>query len=241
MVQLKWPGGKDNFAVDRSAGDQVMALRPEIIARSARKPALPRSRGPVPGAEEGIRQFLCIGTGLPSSNNTPQGRADGGGFPDRLRRQRPSQVGLWTREEDHRPYFSGLVGAREDNRPRRESLAMSAGLGCALMPCSRLAACLSFPRVPQSPRTRLWSTTKTASPKRTRPEMKPVSSTATTRGPRSLNLPGTWPDGESWTSAAAPARYLRRCATGAPPWPASTPAPKWWSWPERLGPEPTCR
>ncbi len=26
-----WPGGKDNFAADRAAGDYVIALRPEII------------------------------------------------------------------------------------------------------------------------------------------------------------------------------------------------------------------
>jgi hypothetical protein len=35
-------------------------------------------------------------------------------------------VGLWTREEDHRPDCPGPEGVREDNRPRRESLAMSA-------------------------------------------------------------------------------------------------------------------
>jgi len=52
--------------------------------------------------------------------------ASGTPCPCRVRWQRPSQAGLWTREEDHRSDCSGLVGAREGNRPRRESLARSA-------------------------------------------------------------------------------------------------------------------
>ena len=31
MVQVKWPAARINLGLDRSAGDQVMALRPEII------------------------------------------------------------------------------------------------------------------------------------------------------------------------------------------------------------------
>jgi hypothetical protein len=65
-----WLGGKDNFAADRAAGDRVIAVRPEIIpgVRANR-----RFLGRVVrylAAQEGIRQFLDIGTGLPSSNNT---------------------------------------------------------------------------------------------------------------------------------------------------------------------------
>jgi hypothetical protein len=65
-----WLGGKDNFAVDRAAGDQVIELRPEIVhaVRSNRR-FLRRSVRCL-AAEAGIRQFLDIGTGLPSANNT---------------------------------------------------------------------------------------------------------------------------------------------------------------------------
>jgi SAM-dependent methyltransferase len=65
-----WLGGKDNFAVDRAAGDQVIELRPEIVhaVRSNRR-FLRRSVRYL-AAEAGIRQFLDIGTGLPSANNT---------------------------------------------------------------------------------------------------------------------------------------------------------------------------
>jgi hypothetical protein len=45
--------------------------------------------------------------------------------PGCSRWQRPSHVGLWTREEDHRSDCPGLVRVRDDNRPRRESLAIS--------------------------------------------------------------------------------------------------------------------
>jgi SAM-dependent methyltransferase len=65
-----WLGGKDNFAVDRAAGDQVIELRPEIVhaVRSNRR-FLRRSVRYLT-AEVGLRQFLDIGTGLPSANNT---------------------------------------------------------------------------------------------------------------------------------------------------------------------------
>jgi len=65
-----WLGGKDNFAVDRAAGDQVIELRPEIVhaVRSNRR-FLRRSVRYL-AADAGIRQFLDIGTGLPSANNT---------------------------------------------------------------------------------------------------------------------------------------------------------------------------
>ncbi|HEX2299010.1 MAG TPA: SAM-dependent methyltransferase [Pseudonocardiaceae bacterium] len=65
-----WLGGKDNYPVDREAGDQVRALIPDIVdgARGERA-FLARVVGYLAG-EEGIRQFLDIGTGLPTLNNT---------------------------------------------------------------------------------------------------------------------------------------------------------------------------
>jgi hypothetical protein len=65
-----WLGGKDNYAVDRAAGDAYAAQFPGIfqIAR-AQRGFLVRSVTYLAG-EAGIRQFLDIGTGLPTAENT---------------------------------------------------------------------------------------------------------------------------------------------------------------------------
>ena len=65
-----WLGGKDNFAVDRKAGDAYAATFPDIItiARESRK-FLVRAVHYL-AAEAGVRQFLDIGTGLPVMQNT---------------------------------------------------------------------------------------------------------------------------------------------------------------------------
>lgn len=65
-----WLGGKDNFEADRAVGDMVWNAFPEIvdIARYVRA-FLGRSVRFLAG-EAGIRQFLDIGTGLPTANNT---------------------------------------------------------------------------------------------------------------------------------------------------------------------------
>ncbi|MGW3659567.1 SAM-dependent methyltransferase [Streptomyces sp. NPDC005151] len=65
-----WTGGKDNYTVDREAGDQIRRLHPGIgdYARADRL-FLGRSVRYLTG-EVGIRQFLDIGTGLPSADNT---------------------------------------------------------------------------------------------------------------------------------------------------------------------------
>jgi hypothetical protein len=65
-----WLGGKDNFAVDREIGDQIFAQMPDIVdtARTVRS-FLVRVVRYLAG-EVGIRQFLDIGTGLPTANNT---------------------------------------------------------------------------------------------------------------------------------------------------------------------------
>ena len=67
-----WLGGKDNYPADRSVGDQVMAMFPDItrLARADRA-FLGRAVRYLAG-EAGIRQFLDIGTGLPTANNTHQ-------------------------------------------------------------------------------------------------------------------------------------------------------------------------
>ncbi|MBU2666188.1 SAM-dependent methyltransferase [Actinoplanes bogorensis] len=65
-----WLGGKDNYAVDREVGDSVLEVFPAIAenARSCRA-FLARVVGYLAG-DAGIRQFLDIGTGLPTANNT---------------------------------------------------------------------------------------------------------------------------------------------------------------------------
>jgi hypothetical protein len=65
-----WLGGKDNFRVDREVGDQIIAAYPSVreVARASRA-CLGRMVRYL-AAEEGIRQFLDIGTGLPTADNT---------------------------------------------------------------------------------------------------------------------------------------------------------------------------
>jgi len=65
-----WLGGKDNFQVDRVVGDQFAELYPDItlVARSSR--AFLTRAVTYLAAEVGIRQFLDIGTGLPTVDNT---------------------------------------------------------------------------------------------------------------------------------------------------------------------------
>src|SRR2546423_7262591 len=67
-----WLGGKDNFAADRAVGDQVREIFPDIveIARVSRA-FLARAVEYLAG-EAGVRQFLDIGTGLPTADNTHQ-------------------------------------------------------------------------------------------------------------------------------------------------------------------------
>jgi O-methyltransferase involved in polyketide biosynthesis len=65
-----WLGGKDNYAADREAGDRVAAMLPSIVAQArADRAFLGRAIRYLAG-EEGIRQFLDIGTGLPTADNT---------------------------------------------------------------------------------------------------------------------------------------------------------------------------
>ena len=64
-----WLGGKDNYQADRDVGDQVIATLPSI-RRTARANRAFLRRAVEYLAGQGIRQFLDIGTGLPTVNNT---------------------------------------------------------------------------------------------------------------------------------------------------------------------------
>ena len=65
-----WLGGKDNYPVDRAAGDQFREAFPGVVdvARASRQ-FLTRTVRYLAG-EAGIRQFLDVGTGLPTADNT---------------------------------------------------------------------------------------------------------------------------------------------------------------------------
>ena len=67
-----WLGGKDNYRVDREVGDRIEELLPDI-ARQAREDRLFLGRVVrYLAGEAGVRQFLDIGTGLPTADNTHQ-------------------------------------------------------------------------------------------------------------------------------------------------------------------------
>ncbi|WP_239153124.1 SAM-dependent methyltransferase [Virgisporangium aliadipatigenens] len=63
-------GGKDNFAADRAVGEQILVGQP-ALAENARlsRQFLVRVVRYLAG-EAGVRQFLDVGTGLPTANNT---------------------------------------------------------------------------------------------------------------------------------------------------------------------------
>jgi hypothetical protein len=92
-----WLGGKDNYTVDRVAGDAFREIYPDItvVARAVRA-FLARAVRHLAGAAD-IRQFLDVGTGLPTAANTSQARqqaheryAQTGAVPYRLRS--PEQI-----------------------------------------------------------------------------------------------------------------------------------------------------
>jgi hypothetical protein len=65
-----WLGGKDNFAVDRAAGDLAIKAFPDVaVSARANRAFLARAVRFLAG-QAGIQQFLDIGTGIPTGNNT---------------------------------------------------------------------------------------------------------------------------------------------------------------------------
>ena len=65
-----WLGGKDNYPIDREVGEQVRSLYPRIAtdARCGRA-FLARTITHL-ARDQGVHQFLDIGTGLPTQQNT---------------------------------------------------------------------------------------------------------------------------------------------------------------------------
>jgi hypothetical protein len=65
-----WLGGKDNFAADRKAAEEAFAAYPGVVTGArANRQFLARAVRHLT-ADAGIRQFLDIGTGIPTANNT---------------------------------------------------------------------------------------------------------------------------------------------------------------------------
>jgi hypothetical protein len=67
-----WLGGKDNFAADRASGDAVEAHFPTIRVGVRENRSFLCRAVDFAARREGIRQFLDIGTGIPTSPNTHQ-------------------------------------------------------------------------------------------------------------------------------------------------------------------------
>jgi hypothetical protein len=63
-------GGKDNFAADRAVGDKIRQVQPNAAVGVRANRAFLGRVVRFLAAEEGIRQFLDIGTGIPSADNT---------------------------------------------------------------------------------------------------------------------------------------------------------------------------
>jgi trans-aconitate methyltransferase len=65
-----WLGGKDHFAADRAASDRILEASPDLAVTARANRAFLGRAVRFLVAEAGIRQFLDIGTGIPSANNT---------------------------------------------------------------------------------------------------------------------------------------------------------------------------
>jgi SAM-dependent methyltransferase len=65
-----WLGGKDNYAADRAAAEAAIAAFPAVISGVKANRAFLGRAVRFLTAEAGIRQFLDVGTGLPTADNT---------------------------------------------------------------------------------------------------------------------------------------------------------------------------
>jgi O-methyltransferase involved in polyketide biosynthesis len=65
-----WLGGKDNYEADREAAENFIEVMPNILAGVRANRAFLRRAVHYLAGESGIRQFLDIGTGLPTAENT---------------------------------------------------------------------------------------------------------------------------------------------------------------------------
>ena len=67
-----WLGGKDNFAADRELGERTLQAYPNLVFSVRANRAFLARTVRFLTADMGIRQFVDIGTGIPTANNTHQ-------------------------------------------------------------------------------------------------------------------------------------------------------------------------
>ncbi|MGH3252730.1 MAG: SAM-dependent methyltransferase [Trebonia sp.] len=67
-----WLGGKDNFPADRRAAEAVRQLRPNVAEQALDNRRF-QTRAVTYAANHGVRQFLDVGSGLPTSPATAKG------------------------------------------------------------------------------------------------------------------------------------------------------------------------
>src|SRR5215468_5447246 len=65
-----WLGGKDNYPVDRAAGEEYVKVFPGIVDIARHSRYFPARAVRFLAGDAGIRQFLDVGTGLPTVDNT---------------------------------------------------------------------------------------------------------------------------------------------------------------------------
>jgi hypothetical protein len=65
-----WLGGKDNFAADRELGERTLEAYPNLVYSVRANRAFLARAVRFLAAEAGIRQFLDVGTGIPTADNT---------------------------------------------------------------------------------------------------------------------------------------------------------------------------
>ncbi|WP_280269961.1 SAM-dependent methyltransferase [Nocardia wallacei] len=65
-----WMGGEDNYPSDRAAGDAVAAVYPDIVRMAKLSREFLVQVVSYLAGEAGIRQFIDVGTGLPTMQNT---------------------------------------------------------------------------------------------------------------------------------------------------------------------------
>ncbi|EXG82660.1 SAM-dependent methyltransferase [Cryptosporangium arvum] len=64
-----WLGGKDNFAADRESGDAIAAAFPGMVIAARENRKFLRRAVRFLAADAGLRQFLDVGTGIPTTPN----------------------------------------------------------------------------------------------------------------------------------------------------------------------------
>jgi hypothetical protein len=65
-----WLGGKDNFAADRELGERTIEAYPNVVFSVRANRAFLARTVRFLARDEGIGQFLDVGTGIPTANNT---------------------------------------------------------------------------------------------------------------------------------------------------------------------------